>query len=130
MRDRSQPITTIEELLEALAIEYGSRKYAAEVRRFDPMKPQVIEYFDDGKGHSGAFSSQTSPLDLKVFQEALDKRYITGKLEPGYVSKIEFKLTELGEQVHLARLRGLHDAARAAADKKAADEHIPEANND
>lgn len=129
MRERP-PITTIEGLLEALVIEYGSRKYAAKVHRFQSAKAEVVEYFDDGKGHSGAFTSDTTQLDLAVFQEAIDKRYITGKLEPGYVSKSDFRLTERGEEVHWERVRALRDAERAAADKKAAAEHVPEQSND
>lgn len=123
-------IATIDDLLEALVIEYGSRKYATLVQCLHKDSPEVIECFDDGKGHSGAFTRETTPLDPDVFEEALEKRYLSGKLKPGYVSKIEFNLTRIGRDAHYARLHQIREAERRASEAKAIAEHVPEPNND
>ncbi|MCR4276029.1 MAG: hypothetical protein NUV90_01460 [Candidatus Parcubacteria bacterium] len=90
-------ITTMLVLLEALYIgPFNYRKTGALVKCYPQEEPEVLEHFDDGRGHSGALSTKTCPLDREVFQEALVREYITGVLEPGYVSKTEFKITEFG----------------------------------
>lgn len=95
MRRNGEKITTLGALLDAMWVEMGSRKYAATIT-YSPSVPEckVEEYFDDGKGHSGAFTSNISAVDTAVFLEAKTKGYVTGKLEPGYVSEIRFVLTE------------------------------------
>lgn len=98
-------ITTMLGLLEALYIgPFDYRKTRATVKCYPQEEPEVREHFDDGRGHSGALSTGTSPLDREVFEEALAREYITGVLEPGHVSKIVFKITEFGVR-ELSRLR-------------------------
>ncbi len=97
-------ITTLLDLLHALHIDiFHGRKTAAYVVSYRQGEAEVREHFDDGKGHSGAFTCDTSPLDWTVFAEAKDARYITGVLEPGRVSTTKFKLSEQGER-ELSRL--------------------------
>lgn len=107
------PITSIERLLEVLYVEmWGTRKTSAIVRiRGNGKEVEVIENFDDGKGHSNAFTSEYHPLDWSVFEEAFHLRYISGLLRPGYISTSEFGITREGNQVHSARL-ALEDKKR------------------
>lgn len=101
MPEQNPPITTLLDLLEILYIDplFGDyRKTGARVHYWMPGEPEVREYFDDGHGHSGAFSQETIPLDRMVFREALEKEYIAGVLKPGYVSTTEFKLTNAGKK--------------------------------
>ncbi len=114
---KNPPITTVRGLLEALYSDplFGDhRKTGARVRCFQPGQPEIIEYYDDGRGHSGAFTSATTPLDREVFQEALHAGFISGVLEPGYVSTIEFEMTDQGKQ-ELFRLWREAKAAEKAA---------------
>lgn len=92
-------ITTLLDLLQALYVDNcHGRKTAAYVVSYQQGEAEVREHFDDGRGHSGAFTCDTAPLDWTVFTEARDARYITGVLEPGYVSTTKFKLSEQGQQ--------------------------------
>ena len=102
MRKENPVCSTMPELLTLMTREWGSRKTGAVLHRyrFTPSTLFVREHFDDGKGHSGAFTSDDTPVTEEVFQKALDERYISGKLEPGYVSTCEFRITELGGVVH------------------------------
>lgn len=102
-------ITTLLDLLHALHINiFHGRKTDAYVVSYRQGAAEVREHFDDGKGHSGAFTCDMTPLDWTVFTEARDARYITGVLEPGRVSTTKFKLSEQGER-ELSRL--LEEAA-------------------
>lgn len=102
MKKENALCSTMPELLALMTREWGSRKTGAVLHRYrsTPSMLFVREHFDDGKGHSGAFSSEKTPITEEVFQRALDERYISGKLEPGYVSTCEFLITELGKMVH------------------------------
>ena len=93
------PITTITELLESLYIEPMSRdrRYLARLQ-YLPPEIEVIEFYDDGGGHSNAFTQETTPVSKELFLEARQERYITGVLEPGYVSSWRFKLSETGRE--------------------------------
>ncbi len=107
-RDLS-PVTTMLGLLGILYCDmFGHRKIGAVVNRSrllnGPDKITVEEFFDDGKGHSGAFTSQSTSVEPGIFQEALSRRFITGLLKPGYVSDIEFEITDDGRH-ELFRLR-------------------------
>ncbi len=93
MSNKAADITTIGALANALVIQWGSRKTHAEIFYAEDSSCTVREYFDDGKGHSDAFTTQYSNVDLSVFAEARSKRYVQGKLMPGYVSTIQFVLT-------------------------------------
>ncbi len=117
--EKNPPITTLLGLLEVLFIDqlFGDhRKTGARMKCFLPSPPEVVEYFDDGHGHSGAFSQGTIPLDQGVFDEALREGYIAGVLEPGYVSRTEFKLTDQGKRELLRLTREAMAAERAAAE--------------
>ena len=103
MKEERAVCSTMPELLARMADGgWGSRKYIAVLHRFPstPQKLFVREHFDSGKGASNAFSSEDTPVAKEVFEKALMERYISGKLEPGYVSTHEFLITKLGEQVH------------------------------
>lgn len=107
MPEEKPPITTMLDLLDLLYLDplFGDyRKTGAQVQSFQPGEAEVRESFDDGNGHSGAFSASTTSLDWNVFQEALGERFITGILKPGYVSRSEFKITVHGRE-ELFRLR-------------------------
>ncbi len=88
-----ETISSLGQLAYALAIRFNSNKTYVEIKSWS-NNWEVIEYFDSGKGHSGAFSSRYSKLDQEVFREALEKGYIVGKRMPGYVSKMEFVMTQ------------------------------------
>lgn len=97
MRRKNERITTLGALMSAMTIDWGSRKTYAEIHYVvhqGEVTCRVDEHFDDGKGHSGAFTSTRSDVDVLVFEEAKSKGFITGKLEPGYVSTREFVLTD------------------------------------
>lgn len=94
MARRTEPITELGALLSALwRNQWGTKKTYAHIYRFLPDTCKVQEHFDDGKGHSGAFTSEITDVAIPVFQEAQQKGYITGKLELGYISTKEFVLT-------------------------------------
>lgn len=101
------PISTMMGLLRAMARAYGSRKTGALLRilRSTPPKVFVEEYFDDGKGHSGAFTSDCTDVVPKLFERALVERYVSGVLKPGYVSSCEFAITDFGNDVHHERIQ-------------------------
>lgn len=100
-----EAIVTLTELLEIMFIPYlESRKTSVELffcTSDGKRKIHVTEYFDDGKGHSGAFTSRNTPVAEKVFLEARRKGFISGKLEPGYTSRSCFLLTGLGKEEHV-----------------------------
>jgi hypothetical protein len=97
-------IKTMSEFLESMYVDSSGRKYRAVVTYRKKEQPYITESFDDGKGHSGAFTSEVSLVDLSVFNEAFDKHYITGLVMPGYISQTEFKLTDWGTNA-LSELR-------------------------
>jgi hypothetical protein len=95
MRRKGEKITTLGALLDAMWAEMGSRKYAAKIHYFESIPEcKAEEFFDDGKGHSGAFTSDIAEVEVAIFEEARTKGYVTGVLKPGYVSKTEFVLTD------------------------------------
>ncbi len=102
MKKEKKVCSTMPELLALMTREYGSRKTGAVLHRYHSTPPLLFvrEHFDDGKGHSGAFTSAETPITEEVFQKALEECYISGKLEPGYVSTCEFLVTDLGNLVH------------------------------
>ncbi len=112
------PITSLEQLLGVLYVEMWSTTKTSAVARIrgNGIEAEVIEYFDDGKGHSNAFTSEYHPLDWNVFEEALQMRYISGILKPGYVSKSEFIITREGVQIHTSRLQAIADQEKKAAE--------------
>ncbi len=103
MISKSERITTLGALLNAMwTKDYWSRKTYAEVVYLPSNICRAREYFDDGKGHSGAFSCQISEVDTAVFEDAREKKYVTGRPEIGYISKTDFVLTDdrdLKEQI-------------------------------
>lgn len=91
------------ELLRRMALgEWNSGKACAFLYRFRSTPPAVFveESFDDGKGHSDPVTNIRKKVDEQLLEKALHDRYIRGKPELGYVSDWEFRITELGEQVH------------------------------
>lgn len=103
-------ITTMTGFLVAMTREYGSRKTGATLKYWGPMtspeRPAEVtieEYFDDGKGHSGAFWGETRPVLPELFERAKKAYYVSGKLEPGYVSTFEFEITEDGTRARWER---------------------------
>ena len=106
-----KPITTMLELLAVLYTSpFNSNKTNAVFHRRsgDGTDNFVREHFDDGKGHSGAFTNRdTQKIPDELFQEALREGFIKGVLEPGYVSEREFTLTDMGrmEYAHLLELK-------------------------
>lgn len=109
---RQKPrIETLEKLLEIMCSSSGdSKRTRVYLVRYGELDVFVREHFDDGKGHSGAFWSENTPVAEAVFQEAKLYSCITGKLEPGYVSQNEFVLSEEGERMRLANLNKARDA--------------------
>jgi hypothetical protein len=110
------PITTMIGLLEALCMDvFSTRKTGARVKSYRSDIINVYEYFDSGRGHSGAFSQEITPLNREVFDKAKADRYISGVLEPGYVSDVEFELTELGrrELFRLWEIKKQNEAVKA-----------------
>lgn len=93
-RVKGQEITELGALMDAMVIDWNSIKTYVEVRLTSQDMCEVREHFDDGKGHSGAFTCNTTEVDPLIFLEAQSRGYITGKLMPGFVSKREFVLTE------------------------------------
>ncbi len=93
MRRDGEVITELGALMDAVHIEYGSRKYSAGVELIGDTCV-VRECFDTGGGHSGAFRDSVAPVLMSVFHEAVKLGYIAGKLMPGYVSKTEFVVTQ------------------------------------
>lgn len=92
-REREK-ITTLGALLSALwNRDWNTRKTRAEINLSEGLC-QVTEYFDSGAGHSSAFSSETSEVELSVFEEAKKKEYVVGKPMRGYTSTTTFILTE------------------------------------
>jgi len=82
--------------------DWNSRKTGATLRciRSTPPKVYVEEYFDDGRGHSGAFTSDCTDVAPELFERALREGYITNKPEWGRVSGWEFIISESGERAH------------------------------
>ncbi|HUY05564.1 MAG TPA: hypothetical protein VMV62_02540 [Candidatus Paceibacterota bacterium] len=106
-RREKKPISTMMGLLRAMIREYGSRKTGAILRciRSTPPEIYVEEFFDDGKGHSGAFTSDRADVVPELFERALHAHYLSGKLEPGYVSDWEFEITDSGRDEYWRRKR-------------------------
>ena len=95
MRRKGEKITVLGALLDAMYVEMGGRKYNAVTHYFESTREcKVEEFFDDGKGHSGAFTNNIADVELAVFEEARKKGFITGAPEPGHISKNEFVLTD------------------------------------
>lgn len=117
MPRENPPITTMMALLEALYVESfcNNRKTMGLVRRYGPSELDVWQYFDDGKGHSGAFSATTASLDPSVFKEAQEKGFVTGVLKLGYVSTYEFKIAKEGEDELFRLFRELETKTVQAA---------------
>lgn len=100
-----EKITTLKEALIALAVDGFDRKTRAILLRdrFYPKGTSLLvteyyieEYFDDGRGHSNAFSSNRRRLSGKVALELLRGYYVEGLLKPGYTSDREYKLSRWG----------------------------------
>ncbi|HUQ30061.1 MAG TPA: hypothetical protein VM103_00905 [Candidatus Paceibacterota bacterium] len=90
-------------LLQLLTTVWNSGKTGATLFRLSESETYVEEYFDDGKGHSGAFTHKTTSITPSLFDKARSQCYIKGKLEPGYVSTREFLITEEGKRSHYER---------------------------
>jgi hypothetical protein len=106
-RREKKPITTMMGLLRAMTREYGSRKTGAILKRASSTPPEIYveEYFDDGKGHSGAFTSDRTDVTPELFDRAWQKGYLHGKFEIGYVSDWEFKVTDFGTETYYGMVR-------------------------
>lgn len=99
MAEIAEPITTVPELLERMICGgWDSRKSNTEVQHFPDIAPGIWleEYYDDGKGHSGALTTDFTPILEPVFVDACGAGFIAGKLLPGCISKCHFYLTDLG----------------------------------
>lgn len=108
-RKEKGPIATLTGLLVLMGSEYGTRKTGATLlysRLNAATEDEIIirEYFDDGKGHPGAFTDQTTLITREVFERALENRYISGILKPGYVSNWEFSITDFGQRAFAERV--------------------------
>lgn len=111
MCQQKETIETLEKLLGILYPAWSNRgKTHADLVRYRQSEIFVREYFDDGKGHSGAFSSINTPVAEAVFEQAKTLGYIQGKLKPGYVSSGEFVLSKYGEEVSLKNFRKAQEA--------------------
>lgn len=115
MEKEKGPIATMTALLILMANDYGTRKTSATLFRSRfPSAPAkgitIKEYFDDGKGHSGAFTNRVTPVTLDVFEKACAEKYISGQLEPGYVSDWKFSITDLGRRAYVEQ-KSLADRA-------------------
>lgn len=78
---------------------YNSQKTRAVLhwdRAIGDEKWFVCEHFDDGKGHSGAFTSRDTSVANEVCEEAKKNHLIKGLLMPGYVSQYQFELSRYG----------------------------------
>lgn len=103
MRVRArEPFTDLLDLLSHLIGH--DRQTGAVIEVFRPtdrepeMKILLHEFFDDGKGHSGAFTDRLTPVDPELFSRVVQERYVTGVLKPGYVSDTEFVVTKYGRE--------------------------------
>jgi hypothetical protein len=106
MTEHKEPIGTIPELLVGLYCEWmlGSDKTEAAVFYYTDHPENypcggiyLEENFDDGKGHSGAFTTDHTPVAKEVFLEARALGFISGQVKPGRVSKHCFRISKLGE---------------------------------
>ncbi len=101
MREEKKPIVTMKEFLEHMFFRdfLNHEKTGARVEYWKGQteQPKVIEFFDDGRGHSGAFSCDETPVELAIFKEALREYFIEPKPIMGGVSSYEFVLTRHGE---------------------------------
>jgi hypothetical protein len=102
MRKENLPITAMGDLIDALYADRSSQKMKAWVEYYPPGTCKVIQTFDSGKGHSGAFWEEQRPLDIKLFEDAKRLGYVTPWVLPGRMSENEFKLTEDREKRRIA----------------------------
>jgi hypothetical protein len=99
VRDR-EPFTELLDLLSHLI--GGDRQTGAQIEVYPPTdrEPEtrilLREFFDDGKGHSGAFSDRLTPIDPDLYRRVVQEGYVSGVLMPGYVSDSEFRVTPFG----------------------------------
>jgi hypothetical protein len=131
MREQA-PIASVAKLLEVLYIDTGEReKVSTAIELSSSGTPSVIEYFDDGKGHSGAVTSTYTLLEQDVFQKALASGYIIqSRTSRGIVPPDRFVLSDLGQQAHVARLDQEQKAREVEEEQAAIANHTPEFNND
>jgi hypothetical protein len=105
---------------------WNSNKTNTEIKHFLDIPPGIWleEYYDDGRGHSGAFTTDFTPIIEPVFVEACAAGFISGKLMPGFVSKNHFCLTDLGA-FEANRLEGeRHQAKKLATQETRAGDTI------
>ena len=110
MRPEKITVQSIPGLLEKMFCTWSSKKTRTEVFFYladqSPRKIRVLECFDDGKGHSGAFSERETIVAEEVFQEALNSGFI--RQMPGHGSRVRFLLTKCGEDEYW-RLRKISE---------------------
>jgi len=106
MTEHTEPITTVRELLMRLYCEWMLDSNKTETAVFYYTKhPErhrsngiwLEENFDDGRGHSGAFTTDYTPVTKEVFLEARAFGFIEGQIQPGRISEHCFRISELGE---------------------------------
>lgn len=96
---REKPISTLEGLLERMYTEWESNKFSAVLHYLGPGESiWVAEAYEHR--HMSTSEDDTDVAE-PVFLEALNNGYICGILRPGYISRIHFQITELGEKKYL-----------------------------
>lgn len=132
MSKERSPIESVAKLLEVLYIDMGERGKISTAIELSPSGTHsVIEYFDDGKGHSGAIASTYTILQMNVFRDALASGYIIqSRASRGIVPPNRFVLSDLGQQAHVARLEQEQRVREAEEEQVEIAHHIPEFNND
>ena len=104
MPRKTERITSVDELLKRMFISGWDSKYAAILKSLGgPNTPELIEHFDDGQGHSGALTQNSTDVAAEVFKTASDLHLIKGKPELGYTSKYEFVLSEINRTAAVRR---------------------------
>jgi hypothetical protein len=133
MAKEKPPIITLIELLLSLQPGYepGDRKTGAVVRQQlreegVPAIYTVVEFFDNGGGHPGVFSSEETLLEPNVFFEALRLGVIIGVSKGRAISETSYVLSDAGRRM----LTDHYDEERLRREKEEIASHIPEFNND
>ena len=102
MRPDRQPITTMLALLTALYCDPFDHRETKAVLHWDRAigheKWYVREHFDDGRGHSGAFTASDTPVAKEVAEEARKQFFVEGVRHWGYTAQDEFCINRHGTE--------------------------------
>lgn len=121
MRCENPPITDMLGLLEILYNDplFGDHRKVKAVLHWDRIigneKWYVREHFDDGKGHSGAFTSDVTFVAKEVAEEAKKQFFVEGVPHWGYTAQDEFRINRHGiDEYHRLSNERKKEKARTA----------------